>query len=78
MNTPLSPPGTKVLAIIPNLVGLGLNAEMAYHETATGARVFSAGVLDFPAVLYTPQGMKLLDNLWRHMVEPKETESGTD
>ena len=43
---------------------------MAYHETAAGARVFSAGVLDFPAVLYTPQGMKLLDNLWRHMVEP--------
>jgi hypothetical protein len=70
MTTPLSPPGTKVLAIIPNLFGLGLNAEMAYHETAAGARVFSAGVLDFPAVLYTPQGIKLLDNLWRHMVEP--------
>ena len=70
MTTPLSPPGTKVLAIIPNLFGLGLNAEMAYHETDAGARVFSAGVLDFPAVLYTPQGMKLLDNLWRHMVEP--------
>ena len=45
---------------------------MAYHETAAGARVFSAGVLDFPAVLYTPQGMKLLDNLWRHMVEPPD------
>ena len=67
MTTPLSPQGTKVIAQIPNLFGLGLNAEMAYHETPAGARVFSAGALDFPAVLYTPQGMQLLDNLWRHM-----------
>jgi hypothetical protein len=42
---------------------------MAYYETPAGARVFSAGVLDFPAVLYTPQGLRLLDNLWRHMLE---------
>ena len=32
----------------------GLHAEMAYYETAAGARVFSAGVLDFPAVLLYP------------------------
>jgi len=70
MTTPLSPPGTQVLAQIPNLFGAGLTAQMAYHETPAGARVFSAGVLDFPAVLYTPQGMQLLDNLWRHMTEP--------
>jgi hypothetical protein len=69
MTTPLSPPGTRVLALIPNLFGLGLHAEMAYYETPAGARVFSAGVLDFPAVLYTPQGLRLLDNLWRHMLE---------
>ena len=42
MTTPLSPPGTKVLALIPNLFGPGLNAEMTYHETPTGARVFFA------------------------------------
>jgi hypothetical protein len=65
--TPQSPPGTKVLALIPNLFGPGLHAEMAYYETAAGARVFSAGVLDFPAVLYTAPGAQLLDNLWRHM-----------
>jgi hypothetical protein len=70
MTTPGSPPGTRVPALIPNIFGLGLHAEMAYYETEAGARVFSAGVLDFPAVLYTPQGIKLLDNLWRHMVEP--------
>lgn len=66
--TPLSPPGTKVLGLIPNLFGPGLHAEMAYYETAAGARVFSAGVLDFPAVLLRPAGMRLMDNLWRHML----------
>lgn len=66
--TPLSPPGTKVLAVIPNLFGPGLHAEMAYYETEAGARVFSAGVLDFPAVLLHPAGMRLMDNLWRHML----------
>ena len=29
MTTPLSPPGTRVLALIPNLFGLGLHAEMS-------------------------------------------------
>ena len=67
--TPDSPPGTKVLARIPDLFGPGLTAEMAYYETPTGARVFSAGVMDFPAVLFTDPGVKLLDNLWRHMLE---------
>jgi hypothetical protein len=46
---------------------------MAYYETEAGARVFSAGVLDFPAVLLHPAGMRLMDNLWRHMLasEPR-------
>ncbi len=70
--TPLSPPGTKVLALIPNLFGPGLHAEMAYYETEAGARVFSAGVLDFPAVLLHPAGFKLMDNLWRHMVDSEQ------
>jgi len=73
--TPLSPPGTKVLALIPNLFGPGLHAEMAYYENAAGARVFSAGVLDFPAVLYTTPGLKLLDNLWRHMLEDRPSDT---
>jgi hypothetical protein len=72
MRTPLSPPDTRVLALIPNLFGLGLNAEMTYYETAAGARVFSAGVLDFPALLLYPRGMRLLDNLWRHMLADLE------
>jgi hypothetical protein len=72
MRTPLSPPDTRVLALIPNLFGLGLNAEMTYYETEAGARVFSAGVLDFPALLLYPRGMRLLDNLWRHMLADLE------
>ena len=67
--TPLSPPGTRVLGVIPNLFGPGLHAEMSYYETDAGARVFSAGVLDFPAVLLYPAGMRLMENLWRHMLE---------
>ena len=66
--TPLSPPGTRVLARIPDLFGPGVTAEMAYYETQAGARVFSAGAMDFPAVLYTEPGGRLLDNLWRHML----------
>jgi hypothetical protein len=69
MTTPDSPSGTRVLALIPNLFGLGLHAEMSYYETTAGARVFSAGVLDFPAVLLYPAGFRLMDNLWRHMLE---------
>jgi hypothetical protein len=67
--TPDSPPGTKVLARIPDLFGPGVTAEMAYYENDAGARVFSAGAMDFPAVLFTVPGMTLLDNLWRHMLE---------
>ena len=60
---------TRDTSLIPNLFGLGLHAEMSYYESAAGARVFSAGVLDFPAVLLYPAGFRLMDNLWRHMLE---------
>ncbi len=66
-----SPPETRVLARIPDLFGPGVSAEMAYYETAAGARVFSAGAMDFPAVLFTDPGARLLDNLWRHMLEDR-------
>jgi hypothetical protein len=65
----LSPAGTKVLARIPDLFGPGVTAEMTYYENEAGARVFSAGAMDFPAVLYTEPGARLLDNLWRHMLD---------
>ena len=65
--TPDSPAGTKVLALIPSLFGPGLHGEMAYYETDAGARVFSAGVLDFcGSVVFHPQ-RRILDNVWRQM-----------
>jgi len=67
--TPDSPPGTKVVALIPSLFGPGLHAEMAYYETAAGARVFSAGVLDFGGSATFWPVRRMLDNLWRHMLE---------
>ena len=67
--TPESPPGTMILARIPDLFGPGVTAEMSYYETPAGARVFSAGAMDFPAVLFTETGVTMLDNLWRHMLE---------
>ena len=42
-----SPPGTTVVAEIPDLFGPGLTAEMTYYETTNGAKVFAAGTLDF-------------------------------
>ena len=41
---------------------------MTYYEHASGARVFSAGVLDFGgSVWFCPPVRKLLENLWQQM-----------
>jgi len=67
--TPASPPGTQVLARIPDLFGPGRSAEMTYYETAAGARVFSAGALNFGGtVMLWPEVGKLLDNVWARLV----------
>lgn len=68
--TAASPPGTVVLAEIPNLFGPGLTAQMAYYETPAGAKVFSAGALDFGgSVMHQPQD-RLLLNLWNRLSLP--------
>jgi hypothetical protein len=67
--TPDSPPGTKVIALIPSLFGPGLNGEMAYYENAAGARVFAAGVLDFGGSVTFWPIRRMMDNLWHHMLE---------
>jgi len=69
--TPASPPGTMVLANIPDVFGPGLTAEMTYYETAAGARVFSAGTLDFGGSLTFSPVREMLDNLWRHMASSR-------
>jgi hypothetical protein len=63
-----SPQGLQVLAVIPNLFGPARSAMMTYYEHASGARVFSAGVLDFGGqVLLWPQTTQLLANVWARL-----------
>ena len=68
--TPASPPGTVVLAHIPDLMGPGRSAEMTYYETAAGARVFAAGALNFAASLEDPRVARLVENVWGHLAGP--------
>jgi N,N-dimethylformamidase beta subunit-like protein len=68
--TPESPPGTIVLAEIPNLFGAGLTAQMSYYETPAGAKVFAAGALDFGGSATTDPVSRLLENLWARLTQP--------
>jgi hypothetical protein len=66
--TPASPPGTQVLARVPDVLGPGRSAEMSYYETSAGARVFSAGALNFGGQLALwPQTLRLLENVWNRL-----------
>lgn len=68
--SPASPPGTVVLAEVPDLLGPGLTAQMTYYETPAGAKVFAAGALDFGgSVNHQPQD-QLLQNLWAQLTQP--------
>ncbi len=68
--TPTSPPGTLVLAEVPDLYGPGFTAQMTYYETPQGARVFAAGVIDFGGTALIPTVSRLLDNLWLRLTVP--------
>jgi hypothetical protein len=65
-----TPPGTVVLAEIPDVFGAGLTAQMTYYETAQGARVFAAGVIDFGGSSTLPTVRRLLENLWARLAAP--------
>lgn len=65
-----SPPGTLVLAEIPDLYGPGLTAQMTYYETPQGAKVFAAGVMDFGGSAMLPAVRRLLENLWARLAAP--------
>jgi N,N-dimethylformamidase beta subunit-like protein len=65
-----SPPGTVVLARIPDLLGRGGSAEMTYYETAAGAKVFAAGALNFAASATEEPVSTLLENLWGRISVP--------
>ena len=65
-----SPPGTIVVAEIVDIFGPGITAQMTYYETPSGARVFSAGALDFGgSVTFWPM-RRMLENLWRRLAVP--------
>jgi N,N-dimethylformamidase beta subunit-like protein len=68
--TAQSPLGIQVLAHIPDLLGSGRTAEMTYYETATGAKVFAAGALNFGASLGRPEVDRLLANVWARLSVP--------
>ena len=68
--TAASPPGTQVLARIPELLGAGRSAEMTYYETSAGAKVFAAGALNFGASLGRPEVARLLANVWARLIDP--------
>jgi N,N-dimethylformamidase beta subunit-like, C-terminal len=65
--SPASPPQTRVLAAIPDLMGPGRSAEMTYYETPAGAKVFAAGALNFAASIGEPVVARLVENLWARL-----------
>lgn len=63
--TAASPRSIRVLARIPNAFGSGHSAEMAYYETAAGAKVFAAGAFTLSGTQARIPGIaRLLENLW--------------
>jgi hypothetical protein len=68
---PSSPPGTRILAAIPNLLGPGRTAHMTYYETRAGAKVFSAGAFTLAGSMRQAAVQRLLANLWEGMVDER-------
>ena len=65
---PASPPNVQVLATIPDLFGAGRSAEMTYYEHSSGAKVFSAGALNFGGqIMLWPATQQLLQNVWQQL-----------
>jgi hypothetical protein len=58
-----SPPGTQVLARIPNQFGPEQSAEMTYYTTPRGAKVFSASAITFGGSARLPVVSRMLTNL---------------
>ena len=64
--TPASPPGTTVVATIPNIFPCK-TADMTYYTTASGAQVFDAGTINFDGSAANLYVARLLANVWTHM-----------
>jgi len=59
-----------VLAHIPGIFGPGKSAEMTYYTTPAGAKVFSAGVMNFGGSALWPIVSTMLQNLWTTLSKP--------
>jgi hypothetical protein len=68
--TVFSPPGTKVLATLPDIFGPGKTGEMTYHTTPSGAKVFSAGAFTLGGAALVPPMRQLVANLWEELARP--------
>jgi hypothetical protein len=68
--TSVSPRGTQVLAHIPGIFGAGKSAEMTYYTTRRGAKVFSAGVMNFGGSAMWPIVSTLMSNIWAELSKP--------
>jgi len=62
---PGAPPGTRVIAAIPQAIGRH-SADMTYYERG-GAKVFCAGAFTLAGEATWPTVRPVLDNLWEHM-----------
>lgn len=65
-----SPPDTRVVATIHNIFGRGETAEMTYYTTTAGAKVFSAGVMNFGGSALWPQVSQMVANIWAQLSAP--------
>lgn len=65
-----SPHATRVLATIHDIFGPGETAEMTYYTTPAGAKVFSAGVMNFGGSALWPGVSTMMLNLWTELSRP--------
>ena len=62
-----SPPNVQIVASIPDLYGDGINADMTYYESASGAKVFAAGAFTIAGAVWQGHVFQLMTNLWNWM-----------
>jgi hypothetical protein len=71
--SPASPPGTQILAEIPNLFGPGFTGQMTYYETPAGAQVFAAGAFTLAGSVWNPGVRRIVENLWKRLANGEQT-----
>ena len=62
-----SPSRVQVIATITDEFGPGKSADMTYYETADGAKVFDAGVINFGGTARSKPVSTMIENLWVHL-----------